>query len=90
MLTLELVPPFFPRSGRIVVDRGERTNVPNIFAIGDVNTVGYQLTPLAIDAGKNLARRLYTADDCYVSLHTCLIRFVIGSSELRQMGSLGC
>ncbi len=64
--------------------------MPNIFAIGDVNTVGYQLTPLAIDAGKNLARRLYTADDCYVSLRLCLIPFVMGSSALHQMGSLGC
>lgn len=59
---------FISRSGRIIVDRGERTNVPNIFAIGDVNNIGYQLTPLAIEAGKNLARRLFTADDCYVSL----------------------
>ncbi|VDK21587.1 unnamed protein product [Taenia asiatica] len=50
--------------GRISVDDEECTNVPNIYAIGDVNDAGYQLTPLAIQAGKNLARRLYTADDC--------------------------
>ncbi len=62
--------------------------MPNIFAIGDVNTVGYQLTPLAIDAGKNLARRLYTADDCYVSLRLCLICLAMGANTLHQMGSL--
>ncbi|EUB63258.1 Thioredoxin reductase 3 [Echinococcus granulosus] len=55
-------------NGRVVVDDEERTNVPNIYAIGDVNNAGYQLTPLAIQAGKNLARRLYTADDCRFSL----------------------
>lgn len=48
---------------RIIVDGEERTNVPNIYAIGDVNNVGFQLTPLAIEAGKNLARRIYNADD---------------------------
>ncbi|VUZ53189.1 unnamed protein product [Hymenolepis diminuta] len=50
-------------NNRIIVDEEERTNVHNIYAIGDVNNVGFQLTPLAIEAGKNLARRLYNADD---------------------------
>ncbi|KAM7536134.1 hypothetical protein Aperf_G00000091369 [Anoplocephala perfoliata] len=51
------------KNNRIIVDEEERTNVPNIYAIGDVNNVGFQLTPVAIEAGKNLARRIYTADD---------------------------
>ncbi|VDD75488.1 unnamed protein product [Mesocestoides corti] len=52
------------KNGRVIVDSEERTNISNIFAIGDVNNIGFQLTPVAIAAGKNLARRLYTADDC--------------------------
>ena len=58
------------------MDKEERTNVPNIYAIGDVNNVGYQLTPLAIEAGKNLARRLYTADDCQVSVPSEILQII--------------
>lgn len=36
----------------------ERTNVPNIFAIGDVINGREELTPVAIQAGKLLSRRL--------------------------------
>jgi len=46
-------------TGKIpVVD--EQTNVPNIFAIGDVITGNLELTPVAIKAGRLLARRLFT------------------------------
>lgn len=44
--------------GFIEVDDEHRTNVPNIFAIGDV-TGQPQLTPVAIRAGRFLAERLY-------------------------------
>ncbi|XP_033229784.1 thioredoxin reductase 1, mitochondrial isoform X2 [Belonocnema kinseyi] len=37
----------------------EQTNVPNIFAVGDVLHKKPELTPVAIHAGKLLARRLY-------------------------------
>ena len=37
----------------------ERTNVPHIYAIGDVLLGRPELTPVAIAAGKLLARRLY-------------------------------
>nr|VZI41485.1 unnamed protein product [Spirometra erinaceieuropaei] len=47
----------------IVTDEEERTNIPNIYAVGDINSRGLKLTPVAIQAGKNLARRLYAADD---------------------------
>lgn len=36
----------------------ERTNVPHIFAIGDVVNGGQELTPVAIQVGKLLSRRL--------------------------------
>lgn len=38
---------------------GEQSNVPNIYAIGDVVSGKPELTPVAIAAGKLLARRLY-------------------------------
>lgn len=47
------------KSGKIVVDSEERSSVPNIHAIGDVIEGGLELTPVAIQAGKMLARRLY-------------------------------
>ena len=36
----------------------EQTNVPNIYAIGDVLQGKHELTPVAIQAGKLLAKRL--------------------------------
>jgi glutathione reductase (NADPH) len=45
-------------SGAIIVDAEWRTNVPNIYAIGDV-TDRIQLTPVAIAEGHALADRLY-------------------------------
>lgn len=44
--------------GYIDVDDYHKTNVPNIYAIGDV-TGQAQLTPVAIRAGRYLAERLY-------------------------------
>lgn len=46
-------------NGKIKADEFERTNVDNIFAIGDVIYGILELTPTAIQAGKLLARRLY-------------------------------
>ncbi|XP_071443590.1 thioredoxin reductase 1, cytoplasmic-like isoform X2 [Hetaerina americana] len=47
------------RNGKIVVDKYERSNVKNIFAIGDVRDSTPELTPVAIQAGRLLAKRLY-------------------------------
>ena len=40
-------------------DGGETTNVPDIYAVGDVLAGRIELTPVAIDAGEKLARRLF-------------------------------
>eukprot|EP00239_Pterosperma_sp_CCMP1384_P006650 CAMPEP_0197846828 /NCGR_PEP_ID=MMETSP1438-20131217/4510_1 /TAXON_ID=1461541 /ORGANISM="Pterosperma sp., Strain CCMP1384" /LENGTH=494 /DNA_ID=CAMNT_0043458603 /DNA_START=142 /DNA_END=1626 /DNA_ORIENTATION=+ len=45
-------------SGKIDA-KGEQTNVPHIYAIGDVLEQRQELTPVAIQAGQLLARRLY-------------------------------
>lgn len=46
------------RNGLILTDEFQATNVPGIFAIGDV-TGREPLTPVAIAAGRRLARRLF-------------------------------
>ena len=46
------------RRGKILSDK-EQTSIPNIYAIGDVLYGKQELTPVAIQAGRLLARRLY-------------------------------
>jgi thioredoxin reductase (NADPH) len=41
----------------------EQTNVPNIYAVGDILQGKPELTPVAIEAGIRLARRLYNNSD---------------------------
>ncbi len=45
-------------NGTIIVDAYQNTNVPGVYAIGDV-TGHKELTPVAIAAGRHLARRLF-------------------------------
>ncbi len=45
--------------GRIVVDAFENTSTRNVLAIGDATTAGFDLTPVAIAAGRRLADRLF-------------------------------
>lgn len=52
-----------PKNGKILHDAGEKTNVGNIYAIGDVLDGKPELTPVAIQAGKLLARRLCQVSD---------------------------
>ena len=47
------------KSGHIVVDDFENTSSPAVLALGDVTTTGYELTPVAIAAGRRLADRLF-------------------------------
>jgi len=52
-----------PKNGKILHDSKEQTNIANIFAIGDVLDDKPELTPVAIQAGKLLARRLAGASE---------------------------
>ena len=47
------------KTGKIIVDEFEKTNVDNIFAIGDIAENHPELAPPAIKAGKLLAERLF-------------------------------
>ena len=45
--------------GHIIVDEYQNTNVENIYALGDVCDRGFELTPVAIAAGRRLSDRLF-------------------------------
>ncbi|KAF2086086.1 hypothetical protein K490DRAFT_58076 [Saccharata proteae CBS 121410] len=47
------------KKNHIVVDDYQNTNVENIYALGDACDKGYELTPVAIAAGRRLADRLF-------------------------------
>uniref|UniRef100_A0A8C5WDD6 thioredoxin-disulfide reductase (NADPH) n=1 Tax=Leptobrachium leishanense TaxID=445787 RepID=A0A8C5WDD6_9ANUR len=47
------------RNGKVPVNDQEETNVPHVYAIGDILDGKLELTPVAIQAGRLLARRLY-------------------------------
>lgn len=47
-------------NGKFLVNDVEQTNVPNIYAIGDVIYGKLELTPVAIKAGMLLSRRLFS------------------------------
>ena len=45
--------------GLVEVDAFENTSAPGVFALGDCTTTGFELTPVAIAAGRRLADRLF-------------------------------
>ncbi|NBI43273.1 glutathione-disulfide reductase [[Haemophilus] felis] len=45
--------------GFIKVDKLQNTNVPNIYAVGDIIEGGIELTPVAVAAGRRLSERLF-------------------------------
>ena len=45
--------------GLVLVDAFENTSAPTVFALGDCTTTGFELTPVAIAAGRRLADRLF-------------------------------
>ncbi|XP_022104980.1 thioredoxin reductase 1, cytoplasmic-like [Acanthaster planci] len=61
-----------PKNGKIPVV-SEQTNIPHIYAVGDIIEGNLELTPVAIQAGRLLARRLYggRTEQCdYVNVAT--------------------
>ena len=57
-----------PKNGKIIHDAEERTNVGHIYAIGDVLDGKPELTPVAIQAGLLLARRLCGLSEAKVKI----------------------
>jgi len=58
-LNLEVTKVETDDKGHIKTDDYQNTNVDNIFALGDVCDRGYELTPVAIAAGRRLSDRLF-------------------------------
>merc|ERR1719471_1305146 len=50
---------FNEKNGKLTVNEAEQTSVEHIFAVGDVIDGKPELTPVAIQAGRFLARRLF-------------------------------
>jgi glutathione reductase (NADPH) len=64
---LEAVGVALDADGAIIVDEDDRTNIPNIYAVGDV-TNELNLTPIATAKGQALAERLYAGGNRHISL----------------------
>lgn len=56
------------RSGKVIAGDNEQSSVSNIYAIGDILEGKLELTPVAIHAGKLLARRLFGGSTELVSI----------------------
>lgn len=48
-----------PLNDKIIADENDRTSVDNVYAIGDCCNNRLEYTPIAVMAGRLLARRLY-------------------------------
>ncbi|KAK7871004.1 hypothetical protein R5R35_012198 [Gryllus longicercus] len=82
-------------SGKIRTDN-EQTNIPHIFAVGDVLHEKPELTPVAIQAGKLLAHRLFNGGSEVMDYHnvattvfTPLEYGTVGFSEERAVELFG-
>jgi len=70
--------------GRIPVDADQRTNVPHIFAVGDV-TDRVNLTPVAVDEGRAFADSVYGGRPRQVD-HDLVASAVFSQPELATVG----
>lgn len=84
-----------PKNGKIVT-RAEQTNVPHIYAVGDVLDGKPELTPVAIQAGRLLAYRLYKGQHKFMdytgvptTVFTPLEYGCVGLSEEAAVEKLG-
>lgn len=73
-----------PKNGKIVC-LDEQTSVPNIFAVGDVVDGAPELTPVAIHAGKLLARRLFSDSTQKMNYQVCQSQSEISKFVTRSL-----
>lgn len=88
--------PVVAESSKIAVNEREETNVSNIFAIGDVIEGRPELTPVAIHAGRLLARRIFGGatqvmdyDDVATTIFSPLEYGCVGLSEEAAVEKFG-
>lgn len=58
-----------PKNKKLVTSSGDQTNVSHIYGVGDVLDGKPELTPVAIQAGRLLAQRLYAGQKTEVRSH---------------------
>ncbi|KAF4317860.1 hypothetical protein BBO99_00007410 [Phytophthora kernoviae] len=69
-LGLEEINVKLSQDGFIEVDAQENTSVEGVYAIGDATTTGWELTPVAIAAGRRLSDRLFGGEkDACLNYH---------------------
>jgi glutathione reductase (NADPH) len=71
--------------GAIVVDRFSRTNVPHVYAVGDV-TDRVQLTPVAIREGQAVADSLFGGGEPYAPDYSCVPSAVFSHPPIAAVG----
>ncbi|KAL3321250.1 Thioredoxin reductase 2, mitochondrial [Cichlidogyrus casuarinus] len=57
------------KAGRVICDEEEHSSVPSVYALGDIVSERLQLTPVAIEAGRNLAHRLFSGSETLTNYH---------------------
>jgi len=70
---------------KIVVNELEQTNIPNIYAVGDIIKGKPELTPVAIHAGRLLARRIF-AGSCQIMDYNDIATTVFSPLEYACVG----
>jgi len=73
-------------AGHIKVDDYQNTNVDNIFALGDVCDKGFELTPVAIAAGRKLSDRLFGGQEDAHLVYENIPSVVFAHPEVGSIG----
>jgi len=69
-----------------VVDEYECTNVPGVYALGDATTSGWELTPVAIAAGRRLGDRLYGGEPLARMVYADVPTVIFSHPVIGQVG----
>lgn len=84
------------KTGKLLVNEYEQTNIPHIFGIGDVIEGKQELTPVAIRTGEYLAQRLFNKstkkmdyDSIATTVFTPIEYGVVGISEEEAIARYG-
>ncbi|KAL6707969.1 Glutathione reductase [Coniothyrium glycines] len=70
----------------IVTDEYQNTSLPNIYAIGDVCDRGFELTPVAIAAGRRLSDRLFNNQSTAKLAYENIPSVVFAHPEIGSIG----
>ena len=72
--------------GFVVVDEYENTKVPGVYALGDCTTTGWELTPVAIAAGRRLGDRLFGGEPLARMVYTDVPTVIFSHPPIGTIG----